>query len=148
MVTAWFRPPELFLGATNYGPEIDMWSLGCIIPSLCTMLPLFPGDSAQQQLEFISNTCGSITPDTLPGVQKLSYYTKMNLPTGIERNLKQYLQEAFIRDEGVLDLVDSLLILDPSLRLSAPQALLHVAIRGTNYMTPLGANVMTSLQSL
>ncbi|EGG23379.1 putative protein serine/threonine kinase [Cavenderia fasciculata] len=28
VVTLWYRAPELLLGATTYGPEIDMWSIG------------------------------------------------------------------------------------------------------------------------
>ena len=28
MVTLWYRPPELLLGAKHYGPPVDMWSVG------------------------------------------------------------------------------------------------------------------------
>lgn len=28
VVTRWYRAPELLLGKTKYGPEIDMWSTG------------------------------------------------------------------------------------------------------------------------
>ncbi len=28
------RPPELLLGADRYGPEVDMWSVGCILAEL------------------------------------------------------------------------------------------------------------------
>jgi len=28
VITLWYRPPELLLGATCYGPAIDMWSVG------------------------------------------------------------------------------------------------------------------------
>lgn len=28
VVTRWYRPPELLLGETKYGPEIDMWGVG------------------------------------------------------------------------------------------------------------------------
>lgn len=28
VVTLWYRSPELLLGSTNYGPSIDMWSVG------------------------------------------------------------------------------------------------------------------------
>lgn len=30
VVTLWYRSPELILGATNYGPAIDVWSIGYI----------------------------------------------------------------------------------------------------------------------
>lgn len=28
VVTRWYRAPELLLGSTKYGPEIDLWSAG------------------------------------------------------------------------------------------------------------------------
>ncbi len=28
------RPPELILGAEHYGPEVDVWSCGCILAEL------------------------------------------------------------------------------------------------------------------
>jgi serine/threonine-protein kinase BUR1 len=28
VVTRWYRAPELLLGDTQYGPAVDMWSLG------------------------------------------------------------------------------------------------------------------------
>lgn len=28
VITLWYRPPELLLGATVYGPEVDIWSAG------------------------------------------------------------------------------------------------------------------------
>jgi CTD kinase subunit alpha len=28
VVTLWYRPPELLLGETKYGPEIDLWGAG------------------------------------------------------------------------------------------------------------------------
>lgn len=37
------RPPELLLGATKYGPAIDMWSVGCIFAELLNGKPILPG---------------------------------------------------------------------------------------------------------
>ena len=31
VITLWYRPPELLMGATVYGPEVDMWSAGSVI---------------------------------------------------------------------------------------------------------------------
>jgi CTD kinase subunit alpha len=28
VITLWYRPPELLLGATEYGPGVDMWGIG------------------------------------------------------------------------------------------------------------------------
>ena len=34
VITQWYRPPELLLGATVYGPEVDMWSAGYMMSYL------------------------------------------------------------------------------------------------------------------
>ena len=45
VVTLWYRAPELLLGATEYGVEIDMWSVGCIIAELFAGKPIMPGST-------------------------------------------------------------------------------------------------------
>lgn len=37
------RPPELLMGAQQYGPEVDMWSVGCIFAELLTGKAILPG---------------------------------------------------------------------------------------------------------
>lgn len=43
VVTLWYRAPELLLGATEYGPAIDLWSAGCILAELFAGKPIMPG---------------------------------------------------------------------------------------------------------
>ncbi|PNX91220.1 cyclin-dependent kinase, partial [Trifolium pratense] len=43
VITLWYRPPELLLGTTRYGPAVDMWSVGCIFAELLHGKPIFPG---------------------------------------------------------------------------------------------------------
>jgi cyclin-dependent kinase-like len=45
VATRWYRSPELLLGYTDYGPEVDMWAIGCIMGELSDGQPLFPGES-------------------------------------------------------------------------------------------------------
>ena len=49
VATRWYRSPELLLGS-NYGKEVDIWAIGCIMRELCDGEPLFPGDSEIDQL--------------------------------------------------------------------------------------------------
>ena len=65
VVTLWYRAPELLLGCTTYGPEIDMWSLGCIFAELVLCQPLLPGRGELDQIDRIFKLLG--TPDSLPG---------------------------------------------------------------------------------
>ncbi|KAJ8663678.1 hypothetical protein O0I10_000926 [Lichtheimia ornata] len=52
-----YRAPEVILGIA-YGTPIDMWSLGCIIAELYTGIPIFPGESEQDQLACIMEIIG------------------------------------------------------------------------------------------
>ena len=56
VVTRWYRAPEIILLEKDYGPEIDIWAVGCIFAELLGMMkenaptfmdrqPLFPGKS-------------------------------------------------------------------------------------------------------
>ena len=40
VVTMWYRPPELLLGATHYSNAVDMWSAGCVMAELELGTPL------------------------------------------------------------------------------------------------------------
>ncbi|RWW86809.1 hypothetical protein BHE74_00004398 [Ensete ventricosum] len=55
----YYRAPELIFGATEYTTSIDIWSAGCVLAELLLgqhdriliiCQPLFPGDSAVNQL--------------------------------------------------------------------------------------------------
>ena len=48
MITLWYRPPELLLGATKYGPEVDLWSVGCILAELVVGKPILPGKARER----------------------------------------------------------------------------------------------------
>jgi cell division cycle 2-like protein len=50
VVTLWYRAPELLLGATVYGPAIDIWSVGCVFAELLNGKPLFDGHGELEQL--------------------------------------------------------------------------------------------------
>eukprot|EP00253_Pinus_taeda_P004126 PITA_04126 len=43
VVTLWYRPPELLLGATEYDATVDLWSAGCLLAELLAGKPIMPG---------------------------------------------------------------------------------------------------------
>ncbi|KAF2599936.1 hypothetical protein F2Q68_00010778 [Brassica cretica] len=43
VVTLWYRPPELLLGASHCGVGVDLWSTGCILGELYAGKPILPG---------------------------------------------------------------------------------------------------------
>lgn len=95
VVTLWYRPPELLLGDRNYGPPVDLWGAGCIMAEMWTRSPIMQGNTEQQQLMFISQLCGSITPEIWPGVENLDLYNKMELPKGQKRKVNYYTSYKF-----------------------------------------------------
>ncbi|KAJ2029761.1 hypothetical protein H4S03_007333 [Coemansia sp. S3946] len=71
VATLWYRAPELIFGSTEYGPAIDLWSVGCILGELLTHRPFMPGKSEQQQVDLIVDMIGAPTERIWPGFQHL-----------------------------------------------------------------------------
>lgn len=124
VVTLWYRPPELLLGERNYGPPVDLWGAGCIMAEMWTRSPIMQGSTEQEQLNLITQLCGSIEPITWPGVDKLELFTKLNLAKQSKRKVKDRLK-GYINDNNALDLLDRLLILNPNERVDCDSALNH-----------------------
>jgi cyclin-dependent kinase 9 len=75
-------------------------------------------------LTLISQLCGSISQDVWPGVDSLELYTKMELPRGQKRKVKERLKP-YVKDPYACDLLDKLLMLDPKKRTDSDSALNH-----------------------
>ncbi len=39
--TSQYRPPDMLLGSLRFGPDLDLWSLGCVAAELFLREPLF-----------------------------------------------------------------------------------------------------------
>ena len=124
VVTLWYRPPELLLGERNYGPSVDLWGAGCIMAEMWTRSPIMQGSTEQHQLKLIAQLCGAINPTAWPGVEKLQLYNTMEWPKEARRRVKDRLRP-YVKDQGACDLIDKLLLLDPSQRPDADAALMH-----------------------
>jgi cyclin-dependent kinase 12/13 len=134
VITLWYRSPELLLGAEEYGPEVDLWSVGCLIVELLTKKPLFPGADEAEQMDLIFRTCGAPTEQSWPGWSKLSLARMLKT-----ENYKNHstLKERFpdLGDQ-VVDLVNQLLCLNPKRRPTAHESLDHDWFWTRPYATP------------
>lgn len=120
--TRWFRAPELLFGSTDYGLEIDLWSMGCIFAELFTLKPIFPGTADIDQLSRIFNVLGNLTEEVWPGCSRLPDYktisfNKIENPIGLEACLPNCTPDE-------ISLVKKLLCYDPASR-AATMELLH-----------------------
>lgn len=119
VVTLWYRPPELLLGATNYGVAVDLWSTGCILSELYAGKPIMPGRTEVEQLHKIFKLCGSPSED---------YWRKSKLPHATifkpQHPYPRRVTDTF-KDfpSPALALVDVLLSVDPAERRTASSAL-------------------------
>uniref|UniRef100_A0ACD5WXS4 Uncharacterized protein n=1 Tax=Avena sativa TaxID=4498 RepID=A0ACD5WXS4_AVESA len=119
VVTLWYRPPELLLGATDYGVGVDLWSAGCILAELLAGRPIMPGRTEVEQLHKIFKLCGSPTEE---------YWKKSKLPHATifkpQQPYKRRITDTF-KDfpQSALWLIETLLAIDPADRLTASSAL-------------------------
>jgi cyclin-dependent kinase 12/13 len=124
VITLWYRPPELLLGATQYGPQIDMWSAGCIFAELLLRKPILPGKNEFEQIDFIFKLLGTPDEQSWPKCKKLQYYDMIIAQTA--RKYQSRFEEKFAGlDPTAKDLLRKLLMMDPEKRISADDALDH-----------------------
>lgn len=119
VVTLWYRPPELLLGATDYGVGVDLWSTGCILAELLAGKPIMPGRTEVEQLHKIFKLCGSPSEE---------YWKKSRLPHATifkpQQSYRRCIAETF-KDfpPSSLPLIETLLAIDPAERQTATDAL-------------------------
>lgn len=78
VITIWYRPPELLLGETQYGPAVDIWSAACVFMEMFTRKAIFPGEGGElSQLERIYNVLGTPTSQEWPGIFDMPWYELM-----------------------------------------------------------------------
>ncbi|KAJ2641985.1 kinase subunit of RNA polymerase II carboxy-terminal domain kinase I, partial [Coemansia sp. RSA 1694] len=88
VITLWYRPPELLLGTTLYGPEVDIWSLGCVLLELFTKKPAFQGQNDIDQLEQIFKLLGTPSPAIWESLKKLPWACYMTPNTRYENRMR------------------------------------------------------------
>ena len=127
--TRWYRAPEVILGDPKYGQAIDMFSCGCIFAELLLRKPFFPGRDYINQLHLIMDVLGS------PDKALLDRIDNKSAREYVEQQAKQQptdlkLKFPDLSDSG-LDLMRSMLTMDPNQRLTAEKCMRHPFFEGT-----------------
>ncbi|KAL0234404.1 hypothetical protein PCE1_001440 [Barthelona sp. PCE] len=134
VVTLWYRPPDVLLGWKHYEYDIDIWSLGCVIAECFIGKSLFSGDNATGLLSDIFTLLGapilelpfSVTsaPNYWPDFDK---YNKDDCDMSVRENAK--LLPVLLREKNVpeiaIDLITTILVLDPKQRPTIHEVLEH-----------------------
>lgn len=124
VVTLWYRAPELLLGATKYGNEVDLWSAGCIVAEMALTKPLFSGTSEIDTIFKIFQLLGTPREDTYPGITSLDHW-QPTFPQWKGQSVAPIItRRPELGEEGRL-LLCGLLEMHPPSRLSARRAKMH-----------------------
>eukprot|EP00301_Raphidiophrys_heterophryoidea_P020353 c506_g1_i1.p1 GENE.c506_g1_i1~~c506_g1_i1.p1 ORF type:complete len:382 (+),score=56.22 c506_g1_i1:397-1542(+) len=117
----YYRAPELIFGATHYKTSIDMWSLGCVMAELLLGQPLFPGESAVDQLVEIIKVLGTPTREEIRAMNK--NYTDFRFP-----QIKPHPWHKVFSPQTppeALDFISKVLVYDPEKRMTPMEACAH-----------------------
>lgn len=115
----YYRAPEIILGEEQYGVEIDVWSIGCVIAEMFLGEPLFSGKSSKDQFLKIMHVLGNPTEDD---INNMCDNITVTLPIidgcGLTKKLKQV-------DPLLVDLLSKILVYNPKRRIKPFKALQH-----------------------
>jgi len=125
VVTQYYRPPELLMGIKNYGPEIDMWSVGCILLELLTRRIAFQATNLPQQLRLMSSLLGSPHVDDLVGCDGAIEFV-VSQPRSDSKLLATIKSSRSLEDDdyAAFELAKNLLVWNRTKRFSTREALM------------------------
>lgn len=149
VVTLWYRPPELLLGATQYGAAVDVWGAGCIFLELFTRKPVLQGQDEIDQVRVVFEKLGEGADEEWPEMKTMPWYdlvvgatmsptssssstsspsspslsssTRVSAATRRRRRIESLFAKYAPSD--ALDVIDRLLHFDPERRATAAEAL-------------------------
>lgn len=130
VVTRWYRAPELLCEMPHYDHQIDVWSVGCIFAEMLRRKPFFRGENPQHQLETIVSVIGLPQQHILDQLDQLqgkaAEAAKKAIYSGAECTPYPF-KSYFPRNVSpvALDLLQRMLVFDPSERCTIDEALAH-----------------------
>ncbi|KAG2794356.1 MAPK/MAK/MRK overlapping kinase [Phytophthora cactorum] len=125
--TRWYRAPECLLTDGYYGPEMDMWGVGCVFFEITSLYPLFPGSNELDQIHRIHKILGTPSSEVLEIFKrKGAAHVDFNFPKEEGTSIAKLIPHA---SPAAIDLMIKMLAYDPSKRMNAREALRHEYFR-------------------
>ena len=130
-----YKPPEAAFADPNITPQIDIWSLGCIIYRMFTGQLLFSDDSLSDLRKEICTLLGFPSYNDYPHIYDLDSFVKykndhsefIGDPVGLVNKLKE---ENFPDD--LIDLLSKILVFNPEKRIRIEDILIHPFLNHTS----------------
>lgn len=114
-----------------YGPEMDIWSAGCILFELTTLYPLFPGSDEVDQINRIHRVLGTPKASIIAKLKKhASSQANFIFPQQVGIGLPKLLPDAA---GSCLDLLTQAVAYDTSERITAGKAIKHSYFTGDSH---------------
>lgn len=127
VITLWYRPPELLLGAATYDGKVDIWSAGCVLMELITGRTLFKGANEAAQLLKIFKLMG--TPPPHSSLRRLSGWRAVqgdiqDSHSRLHSELQSWCRRKQVElPKEAIDVLTHMLDLDPATRYDARRLL-------------------------
>ncbi|KAI5301669.1 kinase subunit of RNA polymerase II carboxy-terminal domain kinase I [Ascosphaera pollenicola] len=124
VITIWYRPPELLLGETRYGPAVDIWGAACVWMEMFTKKAVFPGDGGEiSQIDKLYTTLGTPTKSDWPDILEMPWFELLRPTVRRKRVFDDLYRD--VLSPAALDLVTQMFRYDPVKRPSADDVLNH-----------------------
>ena len=121
--TRWYRAPECLLTDGYYGPEMDLWGVGCVFFEITSLYPLFPGTNELDQINRVHQILGTPPEKCMQKFKsKGAAHLDFNYPSVKGTGIAKLIPHA---DKDAVDLLTKLLAYDPDDRITAKDSLKH-----------------------
>lgn len=143
VATRWYRAPELLVGDTHYGKEVDVWAAGCLLAELLTGNPLFPGESDIDQLFCIIRYMGKLAAKHQHIIAANPMFLGIKFPP--EATIS-FMGKFSMLSKLTLDFLQECLKMDPEDRLSTSLLLHHQYFTCDSFPDHFGPELQKKLQ--
>ena len=125
VITIWYRPPELLMGETKYGPAVDIFSAACVMVEMFTKKAVFPGEGGEiAQLNKLFSILGTPTRSEWPNVVEMPWFELLRPTKKLKRRLEEDVYQDHFTPEAQA-LINKMFMYDPAKRPDASEVLAH-----------------------